>query len=81
MIPGYTVRIVRVVTGLQLRQARLRFGDTQRRFADRLGVTANTVARWERDEMRVPKPIARLVECLSERAPKAQPARQGRRRG
>jgi transcriptional regulator with XRE-family HTH domain len=69
----YTNRIVSVVTGKELRDYRRRFSDTQAAFADRLGVTPNTVARWERDEMRIPESVARLILCLTrERARKAR---------
>ena len=37
---------------------------TQRELAKELGVTWNTVARYERDEMRIPEPVARLVMLI-----------------
>ncbi len=54
----YTESIVRLVQGKELRAVRQKLGLTQEGFAERLGVTANSVARWERGEM----PINRLVD-------------------
>jgi hypothetical protein len=47
------------MTGGQLRSERKRLELTQAKLADALGVTANTVARWERGEMNIAQP--RLV--------------------
>jgi transcriptional regulator with XRE-family HTH domain len=49
------------MTGTQLRKARKRLGLSQAKLADALGVTANTVARWERGEMNIAQP--QLVEA------------------
>jgi transcriptional regulator with XRE-family HTH domain len=40
--------------GAKLRERRLALGLTQQALADKLEVTQNTVARWERDEMANP---------------------------
>lgn len=40
--------------GKDLRDQRKTLGLTQDALATKLGVTANTVARWERDEMGIP---------------------------
>jgi len=40
--------------GAELRERRLALGLTQEGLADKLQVTRNTVARWERDEMAIP---------------------------
>lgn len=42
------------MTGDQLRKRRKKFDLTQEQLAGRLNVTANTVARWERGEMKIP---------------------------
>jgi transcriptional regulator with XRE-family HTH domain len=47
--------------GLDLRKRRKHMGLSQAGLADALGVTANTVARWERGEMSVAQP--QLVEA------------------
>jgi transcriptional regulator with XRE-family HTH domain len=39
-------------------------GLTQVAFAERLGVHANTLARYERDELSIPEPVARLAQIL-----------------
>jgi transcriptional regulator with XRE-family HTH domain len=60
-----------------LRRLRNRAGLTQRSLADRLGVAENTVARWERNEVRITSPMARLV-TLTLRDPKARRKRGSR---
>ena len=62
------------MTGTELRRQRRRLGLSQAALAQRLGVTANTVARWERGERTIREPIARLVRLLV-----AQPSPQRRR--
>lgn len=52
------------MTGAQLRRLRIKRALTQAQLAERLGVRANTVARWERDEQRITEPTARLVRLL-----------------
>jgi hypothetical protein len=59
----YTVSIVGVVKGQELRA--LRGTRTQVTYAEQLGVQANTVARYERDELPIPEPVARLARCLA----------------
>jgi transcriptional regulator with XRE-family HTH domain len=44
------------MTGRELASARRRAGLTQAALAEKIGVTANTVARWERGEMRIGQP-------------------------
>ena len=53
-------------TGSQLREHRRARRLTQRAFAVALGVTANTVARWERDEVRIPAPVGVLLHAQRE---------------
>jgi DNA-binding transcriptional regulator YiaG len=43
------------VKGKELQRIRKQLAVTQTLLAKQLGVTANTVARWERDEMPIPK--------------------------
>jgi transcriptional regulator with XRE-family HTH domain len=47
--------------GKELRAIRKRLGWRQADLAEELGVTANTVARWERDEMEVSPPVEKLI--------------------
>jgi transcriptional regulator with XRE-family HTH domain len=37
---------------------------TQAELAKAIGVASNTVARYERDEVRIPEPVARLIMFL-----------------
>lgn len=53
------------MTGRTVRRMRHALGLTQEGFAKRLGVTGNTVARWERDEMRVGTTAARLIQTTA----------------
>ncbi len=52
-----------MMKGDQLRKIRTRLGLSQAKLGRRLGAHGNSVARWERDEMRIPEPAARLA-CL-----------------
>ena len=49
------------MTGKQLREIRSRLGVPQAELARRLGVHENSVARWERGEVGIQEPEARLV--------------------
>jgi DNA-binding XRE family transcriptional regulator len=60
----YAIGIVQTMKGQELRDHRARLGVTQAQLADRLGVTANALARWERGERRISEPVARLVRLL-----------------
>ena len=50
--------------GRELRGIRKRFGLSQAAFGRLVGVAQNSVARWERDEMRITESAARLVRLL-----------------
>jgi len=50
--------------GPELRRLRHRMKLTQNQLAEKLGVTENTVARWERDEMKMSE-SARLMKILA----------------
>jgi DNA-binding transcriptional regulator YiaG len=50
--------------GAQLRAIRHRLKLTQVQFAERVGVTSNTVARWERGEMAIREPTVRLIQSI-----------------
>ncbi len=49
------------MTGKKLSEIRDRLQWTQAKLGEALGVTGNTVARWERGEMKISEPAARLV--------------------
>jgi transcriptional regulator with XRE-family HTH domain len=42
------------MTGAELREQRKSLNLTQEELGEILGITSNTIARWERDEMAVP---------------------------
>ena len=50
--------------GKELRAIRGRLKLTQAEFAELVGVSANTVARWERDEMTMRQRKARLIQSI-----------------
>jgi DNA-binding transcriptional regulator YiaG len=54
------------MTGPQLHAIRRKLGLTQTALAEAIGVTSNTVARWERGEMTISGPAARLIEKIAE---------------
>jgi DNA-binding XRE family transcriptional regulator len=49
------------VTGNELRAARQKKGLSQAVLADMLGVSSNTVARWERGEMKIARPQVEIA--------------------
>jgi transcriptional regulator with XRE-family HTH domain len=51
----------------ELRGIRKRLGWSQRQVAEAVGVTANSVARWERGEMAIGEPSARLLKFITAR--------------
>jgi putative transcriptional regulator len=50
--------------GAEVRRVRKELELTQREFAKRLGVTGNSVARWERNELTVGSTAAILIRLL-----------------
>ena len=59
----YTLRIV--MTGVDIRALRGKLGWTQMALAEAVGVTSNTVARWERGEMAISEPASRLLQKIA----------------
>ena len=53
--------------GDELRRIRNRLAWTQTEMAVRLGVTRNSVARWERDEVSIREPMARLIKFVAKK--------------
>ncbi len=53
------------MTGKEIRALRRRLGWTQVALADAVGVSSNTVARWERGEMGISEPAARLLKRIA----------------
>jgi DNA-binding transcriptional regulator YiaG len=52
--------------GKAVEEVRKAFGDTQRAFAERVGVATNTVTRWENGVMPVGKTAAILIRLLGQ---------------
>ncbi len=59
------------MNGMQLKRIRKRLKLTQAALAEQIGVAANTVARWERDERAITEPMARLIRLTAQ--PVARP--------
>ena len=53
------------MTGTEIRELRKALGYTQAKLAEEVGVTANTVARYERDELRPSPPVLKLLKLLA----------------
>ncbi|HEX8127505.1 MAG TPA: helix-turn-helix domain-containing protein [Pyrinomonadaceae bacterium] len=66
---------MRIMEGRELRERRIALGLTQARLAEILDVKPNTVARWERGILVVPKYIALAIETV-EREYKKRTKRQ-----
>jgi len=54
------------MTGREFRAIRRKLAMTQAALAEEIGVTSNTVARWERGEMAIYEPAARLLKKIAE---------------
>jgi transcriptional regulator with XRE-family HTH domain len=55
------------MTGAALKNRRLKLGLTQVELAKRIGTHAVTIAKWETEAVKIPKPIALLIELLVEK--------------
>lgn len=53
------------MTGAEIRELRKALGYTQAKLAEEIGVTANTVARYERDELNPSPPVSKLLKLLA----------------
>jgi DNA-binding transcriptional regulator YiaG len=51
--------------GVEIRALRKKLGWTQMALAEAIGVTSNTVARWERGEMAISEPATRLLRKIA----------------
>ncbi len=63
--------IVREMDGKNLKIKRSELDFTQEQLATELGVTANTVARWERDEMKIPPFLHLALKTIETETKKA----------
>ncbi len=52
------------MTGAQIKELRKSLGFTQARLAEEVGLTPNTIARYERDELKPSPPVLKLLRLL-----------------
>jgi putative transcriptional regulator len=52
------------MTGAEIKQLRKALDYTQARLGEEVGVTANTIARYERQELRPSPPVLKLLKLL-----------------
>ena len=52
------------MTGKEIREIRQSLNYTQAILAMEIGVTSNTVARYERDEVKPSRPVVKLLDLL-----------------
>jgi transcriptional regulator with XRE-family HTH domain len=64
------------MTGDKLRKRRQALGLTQQGLADRLEVSRNTVARWEREEMQIPGFLDLALQTIEREKPSKREAKQ-----
>jgi transcriptional regulator with XRE-family HTH domain len=50
----------------ELRKLRKKLGWSQAQLAREVGVATNSVARWERGEMAISEPVARLIQRIAD---------------
>ena len=62
----------------ELKWVRARLGLTQTQLATQLGVTQNTVARWEIGDRRITEPMARLIERIAKEVKAKKPTKRKR---
>jgi len=62
---GHLLYVAYSMSAVEIRSLREKLGLTQMALAQAVGVTSNTVARWERGEMRIPEPAARLLRKIA----------------
>ena len=52
------------MTGEQIKELRKSLGYTQARLAEEVGLTPNTIARYERDELKPSPPVLKLLKLI-----------------
>jgi putative transcriptional regulator len=52
------------MTGAEIKELRKSLGYTQARLAEEVGLTPNTIARYERDELKPSPPVLKLLRLL-----------------
>jgi len=72
-----TIRIVESMTGKKLTEIRDQLQWTQVQLGEAIGVTGNTVSRWECGGMKISEPVARLIlRIQAEQKPKPKTKRR-----
>ena len=66
------------MTATDLRRLRTRLGLTQAQLAERVGVPSNTIARWERAEMKMRPAMDRLIRLAVPEADRKRSATRKR---
>jgi len=64
--------------GAKLRERRQALGLTQQRLADRLEVSRNTIARWEREERAIPGFLDLALKTIEREKPRKSSTRNER---
>ena len=52
------------MTGEEIKNLRKALGYTQAKLAEEVGITANTIARYEREELKTSPPVLKLLKIL-----------------
>ena len=52
------------MTATQIKQLRKTIGYTQAKLAEEIGVTSNTIARYERGELKPSPPVMKLLKLV-----------------
>ena len=52
------------MTGEQIKELRKSLGFTQAKLAEEVGLTPNTIARYERDELKPSPPVLKLLKLI-----------------
>jgi len=52
------------MTGEEIKNLRKALGYTQAKLAEEVGITANTIARYERGELKPSSPVLKLLKLL-----------------
>jgi DNA-binding transcriptional regulator YiaG len=60
-----------VIRGQDIKKLRKEAKLSQAKLAKIMGVHANTVARWEREDMYISEPVARFLKLICEQAKKS----------
>lgn len=65
------VAAVRAMTGNEIKEVRARWGLTQATLAYTLGMTVDSVSKWERGEIKPSGPVLRILNTLAVKGPDA----------